>query len=77
MSSDSPCPSSEVAIELNRIRAYLKKHGISARKSVTRSSNVFMVKRWLVANPGDVSRGRKLVKKYLETTQTNHLHEAE
>lgn len=63
--SDSPAPSALVSLELNRLKEYLAEHGFSATETFTQSSNVFMIKRWLVVKKG-YDEAKKLAEDWLE-----------
>lgn len=76
---DSPCPSSKVIKELNDFQDYLKQKGIKSTIKTTKSSNVFMVKRWVVTKPEDFNEAKKLANQYLEEKkiETQYIHEAD
>jgi hypothetical protein len=77
--SDSPCPSYEVAKELNRLRKeVLRPAGIKSRTRWGNTSNLFCAKRWLVVNRGDFARAAALVEAWLEENRcnTSYIHDA-
>jgi len=76
---DSPAPSYEVDKELKDFQAYLRKKGIGSTIKTERSSNVFMVKRWVVVPPNDFKEAKKLAKQYMKEKkeETRHIHEVE
>jgi hypothetical protein len=75
MWEDSPAPSNIVNEELMDLKSHLKKHGINAKLMHTESSNVFMVKRWLIVDGPKFEEAKRLVKEYLATHETSHIHE--
>ena len=78
-SSDSPAPSGEVMSELNDLKKFLKDKGINSQTRTNRSSNVFMVKRWVVVSPSDYGKAKNLADQYLKKhySETSHIHEAD
>lgn len=74
MWSDSPAPSDKVTGELEGIKEYLSKNGIRTKEIATKSSNVFMVKRWLIPMVKDVERARELVAKYEEENDLRYAY---
>lgn len=77
---DSPCPSDKVKAELQRFRReVLRPAGIVSRIRSSQSSNVFMVKRWLVVGPTDFDRAAQLAVDWLEAHNgdTDYLHSAD
>ena len=79
MWSDSPCPEDEVIAELDKFRDHLKSKGISSVIKAGRSSNVFMVKQWVVVSPWDYSKAKKIAKDYLKEkeSETRFIHGAD
>jgi hypothetical protein len=79
MWSDSPCPSDKVEAELQDAKKFLEGKGIKASFSSTPSSNVFMVKRWLVVPERQRDVALKLAKQYLDEkkNETQYIHDAE
>ena len=63
---DSPANSYEVDKELKGFQAFLRSKGIGSTIKNTQSSNVFMVKRWVVVPSEDFKEARKLGKQYLK-----------
>lgn len=66
--SDSPCPSDTATAELEAVKAALSKAGIPTRDKVLNSSNVFMVRRFVVVRPCDAARAREIVSDMIEGT---------
>lgn len=79
MWSDSPAPSKEVYKELKDFQDYLNKKGIKSQRKITRSSNVFMAKRWVVVQPDDFKEAKKLAKQYLKEKkeETKYIHDTD
>lgn len=79
MWEDSPCPSDRVDSELNDFQNFLKKNGIESVKKTTQSSNVFMVKRWVVVSKWDYKKAKKIAENYLKEKkdETRFIHDAE
>jgi hypothetical protein len=79
MWSDSPCPSDKVKAELEGFKAFLQGKGIGSTIKTDRSSNVFMMKRWVVVPKEDFARARKLADQYLKEKEkeTSYIHEAD
>jgi hypothetical protein len=77
MASDSPAPSTTSKKELNSFASYLKKNNITSKKIISRSSNVFMAKRWIVVAPADYAKSKKLFDKYFAENETQQLHDAD
>jgi hypothetical protein len=79
MWEDSPCPSTEVNKELENFRAFLRSKGIGSTIKTDRSSNVFMIKRWVVVPKEDFAKANKLAKQYLieKKDETRYIHEAD
>lgn len=77
--SDSPCPSYEVAKELNRLRKeVLRPAGIKSRTRWGSTSNLFCAKRWLVVSREDFPRAAAHVAEWLEENRhtTSYVHDA-
>jgi hypothetical protein len=77
--SDSPCPSYEVAKELNRLRKeVLRPAGIKSRTRWGNTSNLFCAKRWLVVNRADFAKAAALVSEWLVHNRytTSYIHDA-
>jgi len=77
--SDSPAPSDKVKNELDDLRKFLKQKGISSRMRLSKSSNVFMAKRWVIVSPSDFRKAKKLADSYLVKNygKTTYIHEAD
>ncbi len=75
MWSDSPARSDIANEELEDLISYLKKHKIHAWIMNTESSNVFMVKRWVVVRGDKFVKAKELVAEYLATHETSLLHD--
>lgn len=79
MWDDSPCPSDKVRAELRMLRRELTQAGIHTRVRITQSSNVFMVKRWLVVtNHDDFPKAARLTLDWLARNDehTDYVHSA-
>ncbi len=77
--SDSPCPSDEVAKELNRLRKEaLRPAGIHSRTRWGTSSNLFCAKRWLVVSQIDFAKAAALVRNWIDENRrtTSYIHDA-
>jgi len=80
MCSDSPAPSDKVEAELQRFqRECLLPHGIKSKLAATQSSNVFMVKRWVVVGARDFERAAQLAINWLNENErdTRYIHGAD
>jgi len=67
---DSPAPSYKVNDELKDLQKYLKEKGIRNVIKTTRSSNVFMIRRWIVVEPEKLSEAKKLADGYLKENKS-------
>lgn len=78
-SSDSPCPYEKVKPELDKLSTYLKEMGIHAKLKQTESSNVFMVKIWVVAPSDEYLKAKELADDWLRENNNalRYLHDAE
>jgi hypothetical protein len=73
--SDSPCPSDEVNKELKKFQSFLKSKGIDSELKTTKSSNVFMKKRWVVVSPKNHKRALKIANDYLKKDkESQYIH---
>lgn len=63
---DSPCPSYEVNAELEGLQKYLAQKGIKSKIVHTESSNVFMIRRWIVPEEDKYKEAKNLTKQYLK-----------
>lgn len=74
--SDSPCPTHVVTSELHDLKEHLKEQGIKFREIVTKSSNVFCVKRWIISTIEDFDKAVKIADKWMQKyyKHLNHLH---
>ena len=74
--SDSPNPSIDVENEMNMIKKELSQSGIPTKEVITRSSNVFMGKRWLIAPksiyPKAKKKSKDILKKLIKETHFIH-----
>lgn len=80
MCDDSPAPSNVSANEIAGLRHELRKHGIvGCRTRFTRSGNLFMVKRWLVAPVGRYDDAVSVAHNYLREhdRDTRLIHDAD
>jgi len=77
MWSDSPAPSNDVNKELTGFQSFLRTKGIGSKIMNEQSSNVFMAKRWVVVEPSDFKKAKKLAKEYLASQKTSYLHGAD
>jgi hypothetical protein len=59
---DSPNPSYEVNDELENLQKHLKKQGIKSKIVHSESSNVFMIRRWIIVSPKELKKARSLAK---------------
>jgi hypothetical protein len=64
--SDSPCPTYVVKDELGRFKSKLRKANIRFKQFVTRSSNLFCVKVWVLVAPEDKERAMEIAKAHVE-----------
>jgi len=76
MASDSPSPSDVVQKELMVVKDTLNKKGIPVKLKTTSSSNVFMVKRWLVVKNNDFKKAYKISHKFIQNMPSHYIHEA-
>jgi hypothetical protein len=75
---DSPAPTDEVADEIRRFqRECLRPVGIRSRSRYGQSTNVFMMKRWIVVSPADWRRAAKLADEWLQANRLRYLHDAD
>lgn len=80
MWDDSPAPSDKVKAELDRFRKeVLRANGIRSRIRHTQSSNVFMVKHWVVVSEEDFDRAAQLTVDWLDEhdDDLNYIHSAD
>lgn len=70
MWSDSPCRSDVSEKEINDIINELKKHGIKSKAVMTNSSNVFMMKRFVIVTPKNHAKALGIVSDYLNNNDT-------
>lgn len=80
MWEDSPARSDLVKAELDRYRKeVLRANGIRSRIRHTQSSNVFMVKHWVVVSEEDFDRAAQLTVDWLADNYatTEYVHEAD
>lgn len=57
--SDSPAPSGSVLAELESMRSTFRSLGFKTRLAWTESSNIFMIKRWILIQGRDIERAIK------------------
>lgn len=77
---DSPAPTEKVLKEIGRFRReVLRPAGIVSRLKWSQSSNVFMVKRWLVVSATDFDRAAQLAVDWLakHSRDTDYVHAAD
>ena len=76
---DSPCPSHAVKVELNLLKSHLRHHGLHPRDGNSDSSNMFMVKRWIVVRSDEFSQAARLTLQWLEENKetTRYVHGAD
>lgn len=60
MYSDSPCPSDVAQKELGYIKSALRQAGIRFKSTTARSSNVFMIKHYIVVAPADFDKAKAI-----------------
>ncbi|MGP1614993.1 MAG: hypothetical protein ACTS5Y_08080 [Pollutimonas bauzanensis] len=79
MADDSPAPTDKVMAELRRLQRALGADGIHSRVQDSQSSNVFMVKHWLVVSDEDFDRAAQLAADWLaaHNRDTRYVHEAD
>lgn len=80
MAADSPAPSRAVTAELAAFKAFLRERGIQCKEVSTQSSNVFMVKRWIVVlDRGDFAKAARLTIAYMadHDGDTQYIHDAD
>jgi hypothetical protein len=63
---DSPCPSYQVDKELKDFQTHLREKGISSMIKSTESSNVFMIRRWIIVEPKKLAEAKKIANQYLK-----------
>lgn len=76
---DSPCPSYEVDKEIKDLKKYLEEKGIKSKLTSSNSSNVFMMRRWLVVETDKYEEAKKLTKEYLDKKEesTKYIYDAD
>lgn len=76
---DSPAPSYEVNDELKALQKHLKGKGIKSVIKPTRSSNVFMARRWIIPEQDKFEEAKKLAKEYLKEkeAETKYIYGAD
>jgi hypothetical protein len=67
--SDSQCPTDEVSRELSGYTKLLRDAGIKFRSHCGRSSNVFMVSRYILCGREDRERALEIAEQYQSGTQ--------
>jgi len=75
MFGDSPCRSDVAKSELGMVKSYLRNHGIGTRSMWCESSNVFMIRRFIIVRPSDMDRAKELVSELMKNIDTNLLYE--
>ena len=74
-SSDSPYPFEKIQPELDKLITYLNKNGLHPGLKHTESSNVFMIKIWIVVPNDEYQKARELVDNWLnENNSLHYLH---
>lgn len=75
--SDSPCPSHKVKAELDELKKYLRQRGIRFREVITKSSNLFMVKHWVISSVEQFDDAVKEASDWIQKNYktTNYIHE--
>jgi hypothetical protein len=71
---DSPAPSHITTRELNGIKQALKKEHIKYRETAARSSNVFMIKRYVVVQPSNLDRAKQIARDWLATNENHNIY---
>jgi hypothetical protein len=76
---DSPNPSYEVNEELKDLQKHLEENGIKSKIVASRSSNVFMVRRWIVPETDKFKEAKKLADEYLKKKEssTKYIYDAD
>jgi len=64
--SDSPCPTSVVQDELKRFKVKLKQANIKYKQHVTRSSNVFCVKVYILVAPENKEQAKEIAEEHVK-----------
>ena len=77
--SDSPAPTLNVIKEINMVKKELANLGIPTKQKVTRSSNEFIFKRWLITSPKKEIMGKQRVKELMKKIKSkiSYIHEAD
>lgn len=70
MAEDSPAPSDKSKHEVTALSNYLRKNGIPTKKTIAGSSNVFKATRWVVVEPENYSKAKKLADEYIREHQS-------
>lgn len=75
---DSPCPTPEVNRELSMLSDHLESKGFKVKRLMTRSSNVFMGKKWLVVE-SRFKEAKAEANHWIKghASSTSHVHEAD
>lgn len=76
---DSPNPSYEVNDELKGVQKFLQEKGIKSKIVHTRSSNLFMIRRWIIVEPDKFAEAKKLTTEYLKEKEslTKYIYDAD
>jgi len=77
--SDSPCPSPKVTKEISMLSEHLRNNGFAVKQVITRSSNAFMGKRWVVVPPSQFKKAKLVADKWIakNKSKTNYIHDAD
>ena len=71
---DSPCPSDVSVGELDTIESILRFKKIPTKQMTLESSNVFMVRHFIIVPPYYVDNAREIVSEFLKNTDTRLLY---
>jgi hypothetical protein len=77
--SDSPIPSDKSMEEIKKLQSHLASQGIKTKIAHAQSSNVFMMKHWLVPTIADFDKAKKISEAWLNEhkSDTDAIHGAD
>lgn len=75
MWEDSPAPSNKVNDELKSLKSFLTQKGIKSKIVTTKSSNNFMVKRWIVVPSEQMDEAKKVYEEYEQSKHPEYIHD--
>ena len=75
----SPAPTLNVIKEIDMVKKELANLGIPTKQKVTRSSNEFIFKRWLITSPKKEIMGKQRVKELMKKIKSKirYIHKAD